>query len=230
MTIDNSLSLDPNQCHYPVFTYLIQYPLINYLTFYKGLLEEKSFFEVISEETVKVKSFWKYDEKLKKSEKIFEEKEIKIFDIFRKPTVLQAKTVGSYEFKYYQYDPAQNIAEYLFRHAFENELTNLEAMSQNSMLALQPNLEKYKKEDQYWDLSTKRENICQNISEKFKSKDKVICKQIIDTFKEHFDIYQSEINNILEDIRRGVETANEKLDEQGDIYVPNCCFGLSFKS
>ena len=133
-------------------SYLSQYPLINYLTFYKGLLEEKSLIEKISEETVKVKSFWKFDEKLKKSEKISEEKEIKIFDIFRKPTVLQAKAVGSYEFKYYQYDPAQNIAEYLFRHAFENELTNLEAMSQNSMLALQPNLEKYKKEDRYWDL------------------------------------------------------------------------------
>ena len=103
----------------------------------------------------------------------------KILDIFRKPTVLQAKTVGSYEFKYYQYDTAQNIEEYLFRHAFENELTDLEAMSQNSMLKLQPNLEKYKKEDRYWDLSAKRENICQNIAEKFKSKDKVICKQII---------------------------------------------------
>ena len=187
---------------------------------------------------MKVKSFWKYDEKLKKSEKIFEEKEIKIFDIFRKATVLQAKTVGysesnsknSYEFKYYQYDPAQNIAKYLFRHAFENELTNLEAMSQNSMLEMQPNLEKYKKEDCYWDLSAKKENICQNIADKFKSKDKVICKQIIDTFKEHFDIYQSEIHNILEDIRKGVEIANEKLDEQGDIYVPNCWVGFSFKS
>ena len=205
-----------------LITYLSQYPLINYLTFYKGLLEEKSFLEEISEETVKVKSFWNYDEKLKKSEKIFEEKEIKILDIFRKATVLQAKTVGSYEFKYYQYHPAQNIAEYLFRHAFENELTNLEAMSQNSMLELQPNLEKYKKEDRYWDLSAKRENICQNIADKFKSKDKLICKQIIDTFKEHFDVYQSEINNFLEDICKGVESANEKLDEQGDIYVPNC--------
>ena len=98
----------------------------------------------------------------------------------------------------------------------------VEAMSQNSMLEMQPNLEKYKKEDRYWDLSAKRENICQNIADKFKSKDKLICKQIVDTFKEHFDIYQSEINNILEDIRRGVETANEKLDEQGDIYEPNC--------
>ena len=169
---------------------------------------------------MKVNSFWKYDEKLKKSDKIFQEKEIRILDIFRKPTVVQAKTVGSYEFKYYQYNPAQNIAKYLFRHAFENETTNLEPMSK--MLELQPNLEKYKKEDRYWDLSVKRTNICQNIAEKFKSKETVICEQIIEAFKEHFDIYQSDITNILEEIRRGVEIANEKLDEQGDIYVPNC--------
>ena len=76
-----------------------------------------------------MKSFWKYDEKLKKAEKISEEKEIKILDIFRKPTVVQAKTEGSYEFKYYQYDPAKNIAKYLFRHAFKNELTGLQGIS-----------------------------------------------------------------------------------------------------